>query len=259
MREVRERQGTPIARRPADALASADRTLPARSAPALTPCSLATMALTVLSRSLPAGGRAARKDLRGAILAAARALCFAHGAEGISARKIAARVGCSATTIYLYYENVDDVLHQLRMEGHALLAAAFTAVDSTASTLERIREMGRTYYRFGLAHRGYFELMFSFRPTTRSRRDVVQREMYTLMLLRDVVTRGIDLGQIRRELDPMVATNALWAEIHGVTVLAVSGMLMETAAGHHEEVLEATLESAVRWLRPAPTQHHHGD
>ncbi|MBI3767124.1 MAG: TetR/AcrR family transcriptional regulator [Deltaproteobacteria bacterium] len=181
-------------------------------------------------------------------------MCFAHGASGISARKIAARVGCSATTIYLYYRNLDDVLHHLRMEGHALLAAAFAGVDPTRSALERVRAMGRAYYRFGLTQRGYFDLMFSFRPAAASRRDVVQREMYTLMLLRDVVTHGIDAGEIRRDLDPMVATNALWAEVHGVTVLAVSGMLMQTAADHHEEVLEAVLEGAVRWLR-TPGDH----
>jgi AcrR family transcriptional regulator len=205
----------------------------------------------VLSAALRRPSRRPREDRLAAILDAARALCFAHGADGISARKIAARVGCSATTIYLYYRNLDDVLHHLRMEGHALLAAAFAGVDPRRSALERVRAMGRAYYRFGLAQRGYFDLMFSLRPAAASRRDVVQREMYTLMLLRDVVTHGIDTGEIRRDLDPMVATNALWAEIHGVTVLAVSGMLMQTAAGHHEEVLEAVLEGAVRWLRIA--------
>jgi AcrR family transcriptional regulator len=204
----------------------------------------------VLSSSVRRPVRTRRKDLATAILGAARALCFAHGAEGISARKIAARVGCSAPTIYLYYRNVDDVLHHLRMEGHALLAAAFIEVDARLPALDRVRAMGRAYYRFGLAQRGYFDLMFALRPTAASRRDVVQREMYTLMLLRDVVKQGVDAGEIRRELDPMVTTNALWAEIHGVTVLALSGMLMQTAAGHHEEVLDAVLEGATRGLRP---------
>jgi AcrR family transcriptional regulator len=205
----------------------------------------------VLTTANRRAAHAPRKDLRTAILDAARALCFAHGAGGISARKIAARVGCSATTIYLYYRNVDDVLHALRMEGHGLLAEAFATVDPRLSALDQVRAMGRAYYRFGLVHHGYFDLMFSFRPTTAARRDVVQREMYTLMLLRDVVTRGMNAGEIRRDLDAMVVTNTLWAEIHGVTVLAVSGMLMETTAGHHEEVLEATLDGAVRWLESA--------
>jgi len=194
--------------------------------------------------------RGRRRDLRVAILNAARALCLSHGAGAVSARKIAARVGCSATTLYLYYRNLDDLLHHLRMEGHALLAEAFAAIDTGAPALERIRAMGRAYHDFGLAQRGYYDLMFGARSSTSLRREVVQREMYTLLVLRDVVKSGMDAGEIRPDLDPMVATNALWAEIHGVTALAVSGMLMQTAANHHTDVLEAILESAVRWLRP---------
>ncbi len=199
--------------------------------------------------------RRTRPDRAAAILDAARALCFADGAAGISARKIAARVGCSATTLYLYYRNLDDLLHHLRMEGHALLAAAFAKVDARRPALARIRAMGRAYYRFGLGNRAYYELMFLARPSATPRRELVQHEMHTLMLLRDVVQSGIDRGEMRRDLDPMVATNVLWAEIHGVTALALTGMLVETAAGRHEAVLEAMLDGAVRWL--SATGDHH--
>jgi AcrR family transcriptional regulator len=213
----------------------------------------------VLTARVPHRPRRRRKDLRAAILASARALCLAHGAAGISARKIAARIGCSATSIYLYYRNIDDVLHHLRMEGHALLAATFAAVDARAPALDRVCAMGRAYHRFGLSHPAHYDLMFTFRPAASPRRDVVQREMYTLMLLRDVVRSGVDTGEIRADLDPMVATNALWAQIHGVTALAVSGMLLQTAVDHHAEVLEAILESAVLWLRPPGTGHGRRD
>lgn len=199
--------------------------------------------------------RRARAERATAILDAARALCFAHGAAGVSARKIAARVGCSATTLYLYYRNLDDLLHHLRMEGHALLAAAFAKVDARRPALTCVRAMGRAYYRFGLANRAYYELMFVTRASANPSRELVHREMYTLMLLRDVIQSGIDRGEFRRDVDPMVATNALWAEIHGVTALALSGMLVETSAGHHEEVLEAILDGAAHWLAATGDPH----
>jgi len=196
-----------------------------------------------------AAHRRGRRDLRGAILAAARTLCFTHGSAGVSARKIAERVGCSATTIYLYYRNIDDLLHHVRMEGHALLAEALRSAAPAGNALERVRAMGRAYYAFGLQHRHYYALMFSSDGGRALRRDLVQREMYTLMLLRDVLAGGIARGELRPDLDVTVATNALWAEIHGLTALAVSGMLMQTAPGQDAEVLEATLRAAVQWLR----------
>jgi AcrR family transcriptional regulator len=193
--------------------------------------------------------RAGTRDLRAAILTAARALCFAEGAAGVSARKVAARVGCSATTIYLYYRNLDDLLHHVRMEGHALLAAALRGAAPGSPALARVRAMGRAYHAFGRAHPHYYALMFTVDAARAPRRELVQHEMYTLMLLRDVLAGGVARGELRADLDVTVATNALWAQIHGVTALAVSGMLMQTAPGHDRDVLDAILDTAGRWLR----------
>ncbi len=188
-------------------------------------------------------------NMRAAILDAARTLYFAHGADGVSARKIASAVGVSATTIYIYYRNIDDLLHHLRMEGFALLIQYLQ--DATGdSALERILDMGRAYFRFGSEHSNYYEVMFFHRFRELPKAEIIQREVYALTLLRDVVKSGIEQGEIRRDLDLMVLTNGLWAEIHGVTSLAVSGRLWQTAAGQHERVLDAILEGMARWLRP---------
>jgi AcrR family transcriptional regulator len=203
--------------------------------------------LTSQARRAGRGGRR-RPDVRSAILTAARRLYFEHGADGVTARRIASAVGVSPTAIYVHYRNLDEVLEHLRMEGHALLATALRAVEPTLPAVERVNAMGRAYYRFGTANPGYYALMFNVRPDETPRREAVQREMHTLMLLRDVVTSGIARGEIRGDLDPLVATNALWAQIHGITALAVSGLLLHTALGHHDQVLEAILAGAARWL-----------
>ena len=192
----------------------------------------------------------ARKNVRAAILDAARRLYFVNGADGVSARKIAQAAGCSPTALYLYYRNIDDLLEHLRMEGHMLLAGSLRRVDPALPAVEQVRAMGRAYYEFGMKHPHYYALMFSVRSTETPRREAVHREMQTLMLLRDVVRTGMDRREIRRDLDVMVATNALWAQIHGLTALAVSRLLMETAPGQQGEVLEAVLDGAARWLAP---------
>lgn len=193
--------------------------------------------------------RRPRGDLRAALLASARRLHFAHGPEGVSARRITQAVGVSATALYLHFKGIEDVLDQLRIEGHEVLARYLRSADPKLPAPARIREMGRAYYRFGLEKPRYFDLMFGPRPGAR-RRESVQREMFTLLLLRDAVQAGIATGTLRRDLDASVATNALWAEIHGITALAVAGLLIETSAGHANDVLEAVLDSAERWLVP---------
>jgi AcrR family transcriptional regulator len=194
------------------------------------------------------GARTARLEQR--ILDAARRLYFAHGIEGVSARKIANVVGISATAIYLHYDGIGDIVHALRMEGHEQLAAFLNAVDTRLPAMERLAEMGRAYHRFGLENRHYYELMFLGRSADAPRREVVQQELFTLMLLRDAVAAGIAAGELRRDLDPMVVTTALWAQVHGVTSLAVSGLLVQATRESQLEVLEGVFAAAEAWLKP---------
>jgi AcrR family transcriptional regulator len=188
---------------------------------------------------------------RAAILRAARRLYFAHGADGISARKIAQAVGVSPTAIYLYFRSIADLIEHLRSEGHALLSERLREAGAGRPALARVRAMGQAYFRFGREQPQYYALMFSVRPADTPWREAVQREMYTLMLLRDVVQEGVARGELRADLDVMVVTNVLWAKIHGLTALAVSGLLVESAPGQQEVVLEALLDATAAWLAPA--------
>jgi len=198
-------------------------------------------------RRIPAPKRRRADGLKPAILDAARRLCFSEGVDGISARKIAKQVGCSATAIYLHYRNLDDVLHQLRMEGHSLLAEYFRGVDERLAPVERLLAMARAYHRFGTEHPYYYELMFLHR-FTEPRREIVQQEIFTLLLVRDAVKSGIDAGALRNDLDPFTIAHGLWSTMHGITSLAVTGLLVRTAPGQEQALLDGVLESLARWV-----------
>jgi AcrR family transcriptional regulator len=203
-------------------------------------------------KTQPQTRRRASEGLKPAILDAARRLCFTEGVEGISARKIAQRVGCSATAIYLHYRNLDDVLHHLRMEGHALLARYFGEVDAALPPAARLVEMGRAYHRFGTEHPNYYELMFLYRYKDVPRRELVQQEMLTLLQVRDAVQAGIDAGTVRDDLDAFTIAHGLWSTLHGLTALAVTGLLIRTAPGKDHDLLAAVLDGIARWIAPLP-------
>ena len=200
------------------------------------------------------GRRPARRpgSLRAAILRAARRLHATRGADAVTARALAQAVGVSPTAIYLHFRSLEDVFEQLRMEGHQRLAGYLE--DARGETApERLRAMGRAYFRFGAEQPADFDLMFHGRPGAARRRDAVHREMFTLLILRDVVVAGIAAGELRDDVDPAVATNTLWADVHGVTALRAAGLLVETSEGHADEVLQAVLDGALRWIAPAGT------
>ena len=55
----------------------------------------------------------AEQSLRDRILQTSRSILFSKGYDAISMRKIAGLVGVSATSIYLYFENKNHLVHTL--------------------------------------------------------------------------------------------------------------------------------------------------
>ncbi|THD44517.1 MAG: TetR/AcrR family transcriptional regulator, partial [Bradyrhizobium sp.] len=64
------------------------------------------------------------------ILTAARALFLEHGAENVTTRQIAARVGISQTALYVYFKSKEEMLDRLVADALAKLGAAIEAVSA---------------------------------------------------------------------------------------------------------------------------------
>jgi AcrR family transcriptional regulator len=191
--------------------------------------------------------------LRERLLDAARTLCFEEGVAGVSARKIAARVGCSATAIYLHFESIEHVLHAIRMEGHALLTSYLQRPGPELHAVERICRMQREYHRFGLEHDIYFRVMFSSRVDGGPLGELVVAEGASLGVVRAAAAMGIARGEIDASLDPLVIANVCWMSVHGLTSMVVSGHAAVTAPNLGDELLSGVTHATRAWLGAAPS------
>jgi len=192
--------------------------------------------------------------LRDRIVDAARRIVFAHGVDGISARNVAAEVGVSATAIYLHFESIEHLLHEIRMEGHALLTEYLRRPGEEINAIERICAMGYEYYRFGLEHPNYFQLMFLARIDKGQLGQLVMSEGASLDVVREAAKRGIERGEIRSGTDPLVIANVAWMSIHGLTSMVVSGHAATTAPGLEAQLLGGLMESMRAWLVPPASE-----
>src|SRR5262249_15993754 len=92
-----------------------------------------------------------KEDLRRMILDVAGELILEQGYEGFSMRRVAERIGYSATTIYRYYEDKDDLLFAVINEGFSEFARQLRgAAEGARDPLKRLEALGRAYIRFGL-------------------------------------------------------------------------------------------------------------
>ena len=164
-----------------------------------------------------------KAEVRGAILAAASELFLAGGLEGFSLRGVAERVGYSATTVYLYFDNKDDLLFSVSLEGFEAFGQALKdAYETTADPLARIGAIGRAYVAFGAAHPAHYRLMFMERGEffLKENPNDCKPTINSFDIFVQAVHEAHAAGVLNTE-EPMSLVYTLWAAVHGLVALTL--------------------------------------
>lgn len=165
-----------------------------------------------------------KQELRSAILTAAAELFLEQGYDHFSMRQVAERIGYSATTIYLYFENKDDLLFEVAFDGwqrfsDEILAAA-TATDDP---LDRLRAMMRIYIAFGINNPAVYGSMFVQKTGFLVHENLhdAGKPVDLFVVLCDAVGDVIEAG-IFPPGDVVAYSDAIWASAHGIVTLCPS-------------------------------------
>jgi len=154
----------------------------------------------------------ARQEMRVRILDGARAILPEEGLAGLSMRAIAKNVGASSMTLYLYFDDRNDIIQHLAKEGFELLAAKLEDINKSTELAEKCELLARIYGEFSMTHKHLFELMFS---STASTNNSLQQEG----------AKNI-LSIFHRTVGNSEMGGAYWAVVHGSSVL--NGLSLST-------------------------------
>ena len=166
-----------------------------------------------------------RDGLRRRILDATASLFLEQGYEGLSMRQIAERIGYSATTIYRYYEDKDDLLFAIVREGFLRFGRALDkAAQSSGDPRERLNALGHAYIDFGLKNPVYYRLMFMqrFDFLFEGRAHEQAPMIDSFAVLRGAVEQAMQAGVLKQG-DPETTSVVIWSVVHGITSLAIAG------------------------------------
>ncbi len=164
------------------------------------------------------------EEIRQKIIAAATQLFIEEGYANVSMRKIAQKIEYSPTTIYIYFQNKEEILRELLDHGTALfldyIQKAFAA--PAPDSLTRLRAGLKAYIQFGLDQPAFYRLMFidnleAFLQKAMCGNDRLQG----FALLVEHIAELIDQGQCR-EQDEQLIGQSMWASIHGLTSLLIT-------------------------------------
>jgi AcrR family transcriptional regulator len=187
-----------------------------------------------------------KAETRQAIIDAASELFLEHGYENFSLRQVAEQIGYSPGTIYLYFDNKDDLLFTIADEGFQRFGAALQAAVDAApdAPQQQLEGMARNYITFGLENPVHYRLMFMERTDfmIREHDHDGDRWIDTFYILQQSVERGMAIGIIPQG-NAEAVSDVLWSMVHGLVAIAIR---MEYIP---EERIERATEQAIRVLR----------
>jgi AcrR family transcriptional regulator len=199
---------------------------------------------------VPAHSQYHHGDLRTAALQAARTALARDAHDPLSLRAIAREIGVTHAALYRHFPGREALLAELGTEALARLASTQrTALMTAASPIAAVEEVGLAYLRYAMRDPAQFRLAFvlsqkSAYPALRQAADAA--ESPALEALEGAAAAGIIASS-----DVRSCAVALWAMVHGMSILAIDGQLSEggiSAPGDDHTAIEHALLDGVRRL-----------
>ncbi|MBW2524082.1 MAG: TetR/AcrR family transcriptional regulator [Deltaproteobacteria bacterium] len=170
------------------------------------------------------------RDRSAEVLDAARGLFFERGYRGTTIQQIADRAGYSKRTVYLDYQNKDELFISVCVEGGQLLLEQLRQVPAAELGVEPcLDRFLDVYVRFSEEHREYFRMIFSDASpeviancSEQLRQQLASLEQECLGVLVRWCERAVGEGRIE-PVDPWETAGILTGAATGIILLAMGG------------------------------------
>jgi AcrR family transcriptional regulator len=165
-----------------------------------------------------------KEELKELILQAAKKLFLEKGIENTTIRSIAQATEYSVGTVYLYYKDKNEILHDLHQKGFTQLGGEMKSLFDIEDPHKRLFELGKTYIRFAMENPEMYDLMFNVKAPMdfikEKEQETWNEGKATFNVLRSTVKQCMDKGYFRKH-QPEPLSFAIWSSVHGMCSLMI--------------------------------------
>ena len=166
-----------------------------------------------------------REEIREMALTAAEEIITSQGYQMLSARKVAGAIGYTVGTLYLVFENLDDLILQVNGRTLDRLHQQILADQEQCNDPEAcLLQLGHTYIAFADTESNAWKTIFEHRLSDDHQAPDWYREKVARMFA--LVEERLELlpGQ-RNPQEIAEAARAIWGGVHGICILAINQTL----------------------------------
>lgn len=164
-------------------------------------------------------------------------------------REVARRAEVSHAAPYKHFPDKNSLLAELALIGfdqlHEELMKALKSEDLTPTDCFFVT--AKTYINFGLTNPSLYKLMFSAEANDGANKiHLNERAMSALRVLLEVLESG-QKQKLFKHVNLNDQTAACWAQVHGLTMLSIDGLLYEEKVG--KNAIDGALKTLMEGLK----------
>lgn len=165
---------------------------------------------------------------RNDIIEAAETVFFAKGYQNTTMDDIAKTAEFSKRTLYVYFNSKEQLYFEIMIRGYRMMQGMLQQEmlgTPSATAIDSLMQMGDVFYRFSKVHPEYFsaileyetaEIDFDTGITDISREECYELGEKMIEYLIGLIRKGIEEGEIRKNLNPVQTALVLWSCVVGV-------------------------------------------
>jgi len=145
--------------------------------------------------------------------------------DAVSIRAVADAVGVSPPSIYLHFEDKNELIFAVCERHFARFDAILQAArESEDDPVESLMACGRAYVKFGLENPEHYRILFMTKPEQTPESWTAEKVMGSAAFehLVEAVAMAIDSIDIQPRPDPVFVSISMWSIAHGITSLLLT-------------------------------------
>ena len=194
-------------------------------------------------------GEHSRDEIRRMALDAAEAIIAAEGYRSLSARKVAAAIGYTVGTLYLVFENRNNLVLQINGRTlerlHEQLTAAIASASAESGAETTLITLARAYIGYAGRETPLWNMLFEY---TTAQGEVLP-DWYRHKL--EQVFGHVEAALrplLRYETETRRVARVLWAGVHGICTLKIRQRLDLSGGQSDEEMATMLIKTFLRGL-----------
>ncbi len=187
-----------------------------------------------------------REEIHEMALSAAETIVMSQGPDALSARKLASAIGYTVGTLYLVFENLDDLILQVNGRTLDRLHERILADQRNCEDAEScLFQLGHSYIQFADSEPHTWQMIFEHRMSDDQETPEWLKEKVARMfaLVEDRLTQ---LADHRSQTEIAQAARALWGGVHGICILAVNRTLGAAGVASVQAITHSLMSNFIK-------------